>query len=320
MTIFQFKSFSFINRVINRIVEHIKSNAKKQCFFVNLKNTTFWKNTPKGEEILAFFKGMTQPQKNEFFGFFDIFVVGFQNGTNGFLSMTANPSSPIFKKTVFVSISKGYKKFSHNCSERETQSIEDDLRSSINSTPVQPESEFSTSPPYDASTINSFNHQFSPFQNFGGGLVMQPVYQFHQGFGGGPANGFSLFSTQPRYFGGTFQPIVQRTFYDPFTSQANFIPISSMDEPVRREGKLTIRKGRVIREIQIPSGCSSGPSTSSTVGIAKSPRAPTPIAITIANLEKKISKLERLNPPEGTCDYLNLVILNAKLEKIRNSS
>lgn len=318
MTIFQFKSFSFINRVINRIIEHIKSNSKKQCFLVNLKNTTFWKNTPKGEEILEFFKEMPDKQKIEFFGFFDIFVVKFHNRINGFLSMTANPSSPIFNKTVFVSISKGYKQFSNNCSELGTSSIECDLRSSINSTPVQPESEFSTSPPYDASAINSLKQQFVPFQNFGGGPVMQPVYQFHQGFGGGPANGFSLFNTQPPYFGGIFQPIVQRSF-DPFTSQANFIPVSSMDEPVRREGKLIIKKGRVIREIQIPSGGSSGPSTSSTVGIAKSPRAPTPIATTIANLEKKIARLERLNPPEGTCDYLNLVLLSAKLEKIRNS-
>ena len=56
MTFFQFKHFSFINNAIKRIVEHIKANAKKQCFFVNLKNPTFWVKTSRGEEILTFTK------------------------------------------------------------------------------------------------------------------------------------------------------------------------------------------------------------------------------------------------------------------------
>jgi hypothetical protein len=77
-------------------------------------------------------------------------------------------------------------------------------------------------------------------------------------------------------------------------------------------------KGRIVR-VEIPSGCSSGPSTSSTVGISKSPKAPTPIATTIANLEKKVARLEKLNPEEGSSDYLDLVVSKAKLEKIRNS-
>jgi len=82
---------------------------------------------------------------------------------------------------------------------------------------------------------------------------------------------------------------------------------------------LKIVKGRIIREIEIPSGCSSGPSTSSTVGIAKSQKEQTPVAKTIANLEKKVARLEKLNPEEGSSDYLELVISQAKLEKIRNS-
>ena len=108
MTFFQFKPFSFINLAIRRIVEHIKANAKKQCFFVNLTNATFWKNTPRGQEILEFFKGIpTDSQKIEFFGCFDIFVVGFHNGINAYVSITADQSSRNFEKTLWVSISKG---------------------------------------------------------------------------------------------------------------------------------------------------------------------------------------------------------------------
>lgn len=79
-------------------------------------------------------------------------------------------------------------------------------------------------------------------------------------------------------------------------------------------------KGRVVRvEVQIPSGCSSGPSTSSTVGVGgiakKSPRTQTPISTKITNLEKKISKLENKNPREGSLNFLELQTLVAKLEK-----
>jgi len=105
---FQLKSYTFINHAIKRAVEHIKANAKKQCFFVNLKNATFWKKTPRGNEIVIFFKEMNDNQIIQFFGFFDIFFVGYQNGINGFISMTANPSNPKFEHTVFISISKGY--------------------------------------------------------------------------------------------------------------------------------------------------------------------------------------------------------------------
>lgn len=297
MTFFQFKPFSFINHAIKRIVEHIKANAKRQCFFVNLKNSTFWMKTPRGQEILEFFKGMTDSQKIEFFGLFDIFVVGFHNGINAYVSMTADSSSRNFEKTLWVSISKGYNLFSEKCSGRATPL--GDLRSSIGSTPVQPAG-FSTSPAGFQSS-NNFQQGFSTFGPF-------------QGFGG-QLSGFSLFSKQPPSFQGTFQPIAQGG-YNPFTSQDDFIPVQLTNEPIRNERKLKIVKGRVVN-VEIPSDCSSGPSTSSTVG-KKSPKAPTPVSTTIANLEKKVARLEKLNPAEGSSDYLELQVARAKLEKMRN--
>jgi len=320
MTFFQFKPFSFINLAIKRIVEYIKANAKRQCFFVNLTNATFWMKTPRGQEILEFFKRMpTDSQKIEFFGCFDIFVVGFHNGINAYVSMTADPSSPNFKKTLWVSISKGYNYFSEKCSGRATPL--GDLRSSIGSTPVQ-HNGFSTSPAsgnQGSSVESSFQEclsTFGPFHGFGA-QPAQPFSPFH-GFGG-PTSGFSLFNAQPPSFGRYFQPIAaQGSKLDQFTSQDDFIPVQPNDGPVSREGgRLSIRKGRIVR-VEIPSGCSSGPSTSSTVGIAKSPKAQTPVATTITNLEKKVARLERLNPAEGSSDYLELVISQAKLEKMRN--
>lgn len=304
MTFFQFKQFSFINCAIKRIVEYIKSKGK--FYIVNLTNETFWKNTPRGQEILEFFKGMTNSQKNEFFGCFDIFVVGYHNGMNAYVSMTANPSSQNFEKTLLVSISKGYKQFTERCSGRATPSIKGDLRSSIDSSPVQPV-EFSTSPA--GFQGSSYFPQW--FQTFGEGPAQHPVSQAFHGFGG-PASGFSLFSAQPPSLGRS-QQIAQEGSTNPFISQADFIPVQPTNEPVIRQGpRLEIRKGRVV-PVEIPSGCSSGPSTSSTVGFAK-----TPVAITIANLEKKIARLERLNPAEGSLNHLDLQVARAKLEKIQN--
>ena len=312
---FQLKSYTFINHAIKRVVEHIKANAKKQCFFVNLKNATFWKKTPRGDEIVIFFKEMNDNQIIQFFGFFDIFFVGYHNGNNGFISMTANPSNPKFEHTVFISISNGYKWFSHYFSGRATSSIEGDLRSLIGSTPVQHDC-FSTSPAgfQDSSMESAFQEGLS---TFGAGPATQAVSQQFQGFGG-PTSGFSLFSAKPPSIGGYFQPIAQGGSTNPFTLQADFIQVEPTNEPLHRGEKLKIMKGRVIREIEIPSGFSSGPSTSSTVGIAKSPKAKTPVATTIANLEKKVARLERENPTEGSSDYLTLVISQAKLEKLRN--
>jgi len=318
MTFFQFKSFSFVNRAIKRIVEHIKANGK--FYIANLKNSNFWKNTPRGQEILEFFKGMTNSQTIEFLGLFDIFVVGFHNGMNAYVAMTADPSSRNFEKTLWVSISKGYNRFSENFSGRATPL--GDLRRSIGSS--SPASEFQDSS-VGSSVQQGFSNfeagqatqQFSQFQCVGGPAT-QPVSPF-QGFGG-PTSGFSPFSAQPPSFGGYFQPIAQRGSTDPFTSQVDFIPVQSTNDPVIRQGqtRLEIRKGRVV-SVEIPSGFSSGPSTSSTVGISKSPKAPTPIATTIANLEKKIARLETENPAEGSLNHLELRFAKAKLEKIRNS-
>jgi len=316
---FPLKSFSFVNRAIKRIVEHIKANAKKQCFLVNLRNATFWKDTPRGQEILEFFKGMTNSQTIEFLGLFDIFVVGFHNVINAYVVMTADPSSRNFEKTLWVSISKGYNLFSHHFSGRATPL--GDLRSSIGS--ASPASGFQ-----DSSMGSSFQQGFSnfeagqatplfsQFQCFRGPAT-QPVSPF-QGFGG-PASGFSLFSAQPPSFEGYFQPIAQGGSTDPFKSQDDFVPVQSTNDPVIRQGqtRLEIRKGRVV-SVEIPSGCSSGPSTSSTVGISNSPKAPTPIATTIANLEKKIARLERENPAEGSLNHSELRFAKAKLEKLRN--
>lgn len=314
MTFFQFKSFSFINHAIKRIVKYIKANAKRPCFFVNLTNATFWMKTPRGQEILEFFKGMTDSQKIEFLGFFDIFVVGFHNGINAYVATTAEPLSRNFEKTLSVSISKGYNRFSENFSGRATPL--GDLRSSIDSTPVQIAG-FSTSPAgFQGSSLgSSFQKVFS---NFEAGSATQPVSPFQCVVG--PTSGFSLFSSQPLSLGEYSHPISQRGSTDSFASQDDFIPVSETNGPVSRQSqtRLEIRKGRIIR-VEIPSGCSSGPSTSSTVGITKSPNAKTPVATTIANLEKKIARLKIENPMEGSCDYLTLVVSKAKLEKIRNS-
>jgi len=329
---FPLKSYTFIDYAIKRIVEYIKANAKKQCFFVNLTNKTFWKDTPRGQEILEFFKRMTDSQKIEFLGLFDIFVVGFHNGINAFISMTANPSNHKFEHTVFISISKGYNKFKECCPLRQTTpSI--DLRSEIghSESPFEQFGERALSPSLHGSIFPSVertfgrgpaNAQYSPFQEQG-----------PWSFGGGPVSNFSLFSSQPPAIGGNVMgsylmpephhgtPVYSPFAVNPFTLQADFVPLSSATEPLSREGILKIKKGRVIREIQIPSGCSSGPSTSSTVrGINKnSPKTQTPIETTIANLEKKIARLESGNPIEGSLSRLELQLARAKLEKMRNS-
>jgi len=325
---FPLKSYTFINHAIKRVVKHIKANAKKQCFFVNLKNATFWKKTPRGNEIVIFFKEMNDNQIIQFFGFFDIFFVGYHNGNNGFISMTADPSNPKFEHTVFISISKGYNLFKECCPLRPTTpSI--DLRSEIghSESPFEQFGERALSPSLHGSIFPSVertfgrgpaNAQYSPFQEQG-----------PWSFGGGPVSNFSLFSSQPPAIGGNVMgsysqlrtPVYSPFAVNPFTLQADFVPLSSATEPLSREGILKIKKGRVIREIQIPSGCSSGPSTSSTVGgINKnSPKTQTPIETTIANLEKKIWKLESQNPEEGSLNFTDLEILRAKLQKIKNS-
>lgn len=313
MTFFHFKSFSFVNHAITRIVKHIKSNANRQSFLANLRNANFWKDTPRGQEILEFFKGMTNSQTIEFLGLFDIFVVRFHNGINAYVSMTADPSSRNFEKTRLVSISKGYNLFSENFSGRATPL--GDLRSSIGSTPVQRDG-FSTSPAgFQGSSMGSSFQQ--GFSNFEAGPARQPVSPF-QGFGGGPASRFSLFSSQPTSFGGYFQPIAQECSTNPFTSQDDFVLVPETNGPISRQSqtRLEIRKGRVV-SVEIPSGFSSGPSTSSTVG-KKSPKAPTPIATTIANLENKIARLESGNPMEGSLNHSELRFAKAKLEKLRN--
>jgi len=322
MTISQLKSYSFVNHAIKRVVKHII--AKKQCFFVNLTNATFWKNIPRGQEILEFFNGMTQQQIIQFFRCFDIFVVGFHNVINGFIMMTADPSSRNFEKTLRVSISKGHDSLRERFSERRTQSIEGDLRSSIDSTPVQ-SAGFSTSPdsrfkfPNVESAFQQGLSTFGPFEGFGAGPV-NPFSPF-QGFREHVSD-FSLFNAHVPSFRGYFQPIAQGGSTNPFTSQCDFVTVKPMDNPNRRESKkrLAITKGRVVR-VEIPSGCSSGPSTSSTVGgITKnSPKTQTPIETTIANLEKKIWKLESQNPEEGSLNFTDLEILRAKLQKIQNS-
>jgi hypothetical protein len=317
-------SFSSTYYTIYRIVNHAIRNEKKQCFLVNLTNNTFWIKTPNGAEILKFFTGMTISQIINFFGFFDIFVVGFHNGINGHLYMTADPSSPNFKKTIRFSISKGYKRLRKSFSGQATLSVEigDDLRGSIGSTPVQ-STGFPTSPVsgFESSIVESAFKEglstFGPFQSFevGSGPAIQPVSPF-KGF----ASGFSLFSTQPPSIGGYFQPIMQRVPTDPFTSQENFISVKSTDGPLRRQEKkcLAIRQGRICGGVEILSGCSSGPSTSSTVeGIAKSPKAKTPVSTTIVNLKKRIARLERENLSEESPDYLTLVVLKAKLKRIQ---
>lgn len=281
---------------------------------MNLTNATFWRKTPRGQEILEFLNGMTNCQKIEFLCCFDIFVVGFHNGINTYVAMTADPSSRNFEKTLLVSISKGYKQFSHHFSGRTTQL--EDLRSSIDSSPIQP-ADLSTSP---ASGFESPSMELLFQQGLNRfGPATQPISPF-QGFKG-LAGGFSLFSAQPPSLGGYFQPIAQGGSTDSSALLPNFISVESTDEPIIRKGQLKIVKGRVV-SVEIPSGCSSGPSTSSTVGgiSKKSPKAPTPVSTTIANLEKKISRLEMdENLLEGSLNHSELLILRAKLEKRRNS-
>jgi hypothetical protein len=301
-------SFSSTYTAIHRIVNHATRNEKKQCFFVNLTNNTFWTKTPNGAEILKFFTGMTISQIINFFGFFDIFVVGFHNGINGHLYMTADPSSPNFKKTIRFSISKGYKQLKKRLSGQATLSVEGDLRRSIGSTPVQ--STGFESPSMESAFQQGLSTKFiphSPIQCFGGPVI------------------------QPPSFGEDFRlkPIAQRdqvcSFFevDSFASQKDFIPIKPANGPLHRERQFVIRKGRVVcvERVEIPSDSSSGPSTSSTVGgIAKSSKAQTPVSTTIANLEKKIARLEmEENLLEGSLNHSELLILRAKLKKIQNS-
>jgi hypothetical protein len=348
MTSLQFKSYNFINEAINPIVEYLKNPIKEnKCFFVNLTNITFWMKNPKGEEVRIFFKRMTDNQKIEFFGFFDIFIVGFGKNGMPFLSMTAVPSNPKFKHTVFISISLGYNKFKEGCAIRSTTpSI--DLRSSIgdSQSPIQLfGDEFSTSPFGSgfSSVDRAFGLDAPPLlqglsTRFGGGPANGPYSPFQQqrpwSFGGGQASNFSFFSSQPPVLGGNAMdqfdrmPVCSIFPANPFTSNADFVPVQETSEPLCRQEQLKIVKGRVVRvEVQIPSDCSSGPSTSSTVGVGgiakKSPRTQTPILTKITNLEKKISKLESQmesqNPCEVSLDFLELQTLAAKLEKIRNS-
>lgn len=305
MTFFQLKSFSFVSRVIERVVKHIKT--KKKFPFAVLKNGTFWKSFPKGKEIHRFFHEMTQKQIIQFFGCFDIFVVRF-NGINAVIEMTADPSSRNFEKTLWVSISKGYNRFTERFSGRGTPSIEGDLRSSIGSTPVQ-SAGFSTSPNsgFQCSSVENAFQQglstFGPFPGFGG-QATQPLFSF-QGFGG-PANGFSRICPQ------------EVSLQDPFVSQQDFIPINDSNS-CQTKTHLKISKGRVFC-VKIPSGCSSGPSTSSTIGrIAKSPKPKTPISTTISILKNKIARLEKGNPTEGSLDHSELLFAKAKLKKIQTS-
>ena len=282
---------------------------------MNLTNATFWKDTPRGQEILEFFGGMSNSQTIEFLGLFDIFVVGYHNGINAFIEMTADPSNPKFEKTLWVSISKGYKQFTERCSGRETPSIEGDLRGLIGSTPV----DFSTSPASRFESPFMESNFYDVLSTFVEGPPTHPVSQAFHGFGE-PASVFSLFSAQPPSLRDYFRPIAQGGSTDPFTLQTDFIPVQLTNEPISRQGqtRLEIRKGRVV-PVEIPSGCSSGPSTSSTVGISKSPKAKTPVATTIANFEKKIARLERENPAEGSLNHSELRFAKAKLEKIQNS-
>ena len=157
---------------------------------------------------------------------------------------------------------------------------------------------------FGAGHVNGFNPMFGGYAN---GSFFNPQPQF------GRTPVCSIFDTQPQ-FGG----------HNPFTENVDFVPVSDCSSTTgqltRDKGRLEIRKGRVFR-VEIPSGCSSGPSTSSTVGgiSKKSPRTQTPITITIVNLEKRIAKLESQNPVEGSLDFSDLLILRAKLEKIQNS-
>jgi hypothetical protein len=302
MTLFNLKLF--VDRIIKLIVEHIKT--KKKFPFAVLKNGTFWKRFPKGKEIHKFFHEMTQKQIIQFFGCFDIFVVRF-NGINAVIEMTADPSSGNFETTLRVSISKGYKWFTERFSGRATPSIKGDLRNSICST--SPNSGFQGS-----RVENSFKQgllTFVPFQGFGAGQATHPGFSFHTAFEK-PTCGLSLLDVQPHS---------QVFSYDPFTSQKNFIPFQPSDEPLFREGqgRLKIVKGRVCR-VEIPSGCSSGQSTSSTIrGIAKSPKEKTPISTTISILKNKIARLEKGSPMEGSLDHSDLLVAKAKLKKIQNS-
>lgn len=297
MTFFQFKHFLFINDAIKQIVDFLKFNKKNKCFFVNLKNPTFWVKDPRGEEIIAFFNKMTDNQKIEFFGFFDIFIVGFGENGMPFLSMTADPSSQKFEHTVRISVSKGYNRFKERCAPRASPS--GDLRGSIGSFELVGR-ESSTSPfgSFDSGFPSvergpAIAQYYSPFEhgllNFG---VAGPASGFQPFFGGNATS--SIFDHQPQVGG-----------HNPFTEV-----VPSTIGPLSRK---VIRKGRVV-QIEIPSECLSGPSTSSTIEKKKSPRTPT-----LENLRKKIFKLESQNLGEQNPDFLELQILRAKLKKLENS-
>ncbi len=288
MTFFQFKQRSFINSIIYKIVDIVKTNAKGQCFFVNLTNPNFWEKIEEGEEILNFFNGMKIDQRIEFIQLFSIFKVDY-HGKNPYFFMTANPESPMFQTTLNVSIKIGYNAFIGKCSQRANSPIEGDLRCSISPSPVQ-------------QTSSDFLTGLSAVGKcFGGGPATQPFSQIS--YPRDPA--CSVFSN--------IRTVMQPT---------GFIPLSATDVLASPFGKpnmqLKIVKGRVVR-VEIPSGCTTGPSTSSTVGIAKSPRTPTPKATTILKLEKKIAKLLNKNPVEGSSEHLELSVSIAKLEKLQAS-
>lgn len=108
--------------------------------------------------------------------------------------MTAVPSNPKFKHTVFISISQGYNKFKEGCALRSTTpSI--DLRSSIgdSQSPIQHfGEEFSTSP--FGSGFSSVDRAFGQdATRFGGGPANSQYSPFQQhgpwSFGAGPAIG-----------------------------------------------------------------------------------------------------------------------------------
>ena len=344
MSFFQFKHFSFINNAIKRIVEHIKANSKKQCFFVNLKNPTFWVKDPRGEEILSFFKAMTDNQKMEFFGFFDIFIICF--GQNGipFLSMTANPSNPKFEITVFISISKGYNIFKDNCAKLQSKCFTEDLRGSIghSCSPFETFGEGDESTSLFGSSFPSVEResdpvpvQYSQFEqdptdywNFGaagptgfsflGGNANSSTFSF-QPILEGNATG-SFFGSKPTQIGRTptfslFSPKPKIGSGNPITENLDFVSVPSTSGSFSRK---VIRKGRVLN-IEIPSECSSGPSTSSTIEKKKSPRTPTPIITTMENLHKRIQKLENKKLSGMNPELLTLETLRAKMIKLKNS-
>lgn len=343
MIFFKLKPYLFVNKIIKRIIEYIIQ--KKRCLFVNLTNNTFWIKTSNGDEILNFFKGMLFNQKIIFFGFFDIFRVDY--GENGipFLSMTADSSNQKFKTTVFISISKGYNIFKDNCAKSQSKSFTEDLRESIghSCSPFESFREEDESTSLFGSSFPSIEReqtqlqvpvQYSPFEqnpidywNVGGGPA---GFSF---FGGNAANSTfnfkpilegnatgSFFGSQPTQIVRTptcslFSPKLKVGSGNPITENLDFVPVPSTSTSFSRK---VIRKGRVVN-IEIPSECSSGPSTSSTIEKKKSPRITTPIITTIENLNKRIHKLESQKLSGMNPDLLTLETLKAKMKKLENS-